>query len=341
MEQTELKKKLYVIVLQALMNFPVFSIAGNLVSGLPMSCNIKWLLLFFLALLAFLYNKYRGFSPLQKFFFFWFLTGIFMPLGFINAGGSRSDAIAYSFFALIVVTFLFEGICRNILVATIIAAFAGIHVFEHFYPEKIPVYDAASRYIDRVIQVSVVMILSFLIIRRFADAYLLINKKLFRYAHYDELTGLLNRRNFNSILEKQFDSNDDKGFLIMMDVDNFKLINDKNGHLFGDGVLKRLGTILMGNFNDGRNMISRWGGDEFVVVYFGKDEQLKNALNQVKKEFKAYIDQIEPLADISIGVATLEGCKTSTDILAKADEIMYRQKNTKKERKKSGKPGRL
>jgi len=312
------------------MIFSVLSIIGNLVIGIPISANIKWSFLFTLALGSFLYNKYRGFSNLMKFLFFFLLTGIVMPLMFIDAGGSKSFTIAYIFFTLIVVTFILDGHYRNIIIATIIIVYMGMYSYDYLFPEKIPVLDASSRFIDSLTQVPIVLFLSFLVVRRFADAYYQANEILVRHAHYDELTGLLNRRNFNDILQKQFDLGDHNGCLIMMDIDNFKLINDKKGHLAGDDSLKHLGRILIKYFDDGKNMISRWGGDEFIIIFFGEAEEIDTILEKIINDFKKYIDPIEPLVDISFGVAPLKGCKTPNDVLAKSDLIMYEKKRVKK-----------
>ncbi|ADY55882.1 diguanylate cyclase [Syntrophobotulus glycolicus DSM 8271] len=332
MKHSELKQQLYFIVLQAIIAISALSILGNFIIALPLNINLKWVFLFFAALINLLLEKQKGSSVLLRFLLCFFVISIFIPLGFIDSGGNRSESTAYIFFALIVVTYLFDRYYRYILIGTIITVFIGIRTYGHFYPEKIPVYDVNSSLIDCLIQVPTILILCFLVIKRFVDAYDLVNQKLYRYAHYDELTGLLNRRNFNDILQKKFDSGHDNGYLIMMDIDNFKIINDKKGHIVGDDVLKYLSDLLNKHFFNGKNMISRWGGDEFVIIYFGHMEELERILEEVKRMFKSYVDQIEPLSivDISVGVAALEGCKTSADIFAKSDQIMYEQKTAKK-----------
>lgn len=330
MNQTDLKQRLYIIVLKTMMIIPTLSIIGNLTIGLPLSVNIKWLFLFCIALLCFLYERYKGFSDLMKFLFFLFLTGIFMPLGFIDAGGSKSDTIAYIFFVLIIITYLLDGLYRNILIVIIIITFMGMHTYEYLFPEKIPSYDADHRFIDRLIQVPIILFLSFIVIRLFADAYDQVNQRLYRYAHYDELTGLLNRRNLNIMLQKQFDSGGNNAYLVLIDVDNFKLINDRKGHLVGDDVLKHLSSILNQCFDNGKNMISRWGGDEFVIIYFGDAIQLDISLEKVKKDFKTYVDPIESLVDLSLGITSLEECKTASDVFSVSDQLMYKQKSAKK-----------
>lgn len=330
MKQVDLKKQLLTIVLKAIMFFSITAIIVNLITRLPLGLNIKWLVLFVTALGCILYDRYRGLTHLMKFIYCLFLVAVVMPLGFIDAGGTKGDTIAYTFFALIMVTYLFDGSYRNTLIATIIFAFMGTHVYGYSFPEEIPVYNVESRFLDRLIQVPIIMLLSFLVVRRFADAYYQANKSLIQHAHYDELTGLLNRRNFNSILQRQLDSNNHNGYLIMMDVDNFKLINDQKGHLAGDDSLKYLSTLLRQYFDDGQNMISRWGGDEFIIIYFGDAGKLESILEKVKKDFRNYIKPIEPLVDISFGVAPLEGCQKPIDVLAKSDQIMYEKKKVNK-----------
>lgn len=331
MKQVDLKNRLYIIVLKVIMAISIITIIGNLVIHLPVTVNIKWVLLFCAALLNFLYNKYKGLSYVMKFFTFLILTGIVMPIFFIDSGGSKSDTIAYTFFTLILIIYIFDGYFRNILVATLIAAFIGMHIYEYYFPEQIPIYNVDCRFIDRLIQVPILLFLNFLVVRRFADAYDQANKKLAQYAHQDELTGLLNRRKLNDILQNKIDSNEQNGYLIMLDVDNFKLINDKKGHLIGDEVLKYLGNLLNRYFDNGENMISRWGGDEFILVYFGDIEHLDILIEKVKMDFKNYMDPIEPLVDISFGIARIEECQTLNDILAKSDQIMYEKKKLKKQ----------
>lgn len=330
MDQENLKQRLYIIMLKFLMLISIFSITGNLLLDMPFNMNIKWLFAFCLALSCYLYNRCRGSSYGAKFLFFLFMIIIFMPISFVNAGGSKSDIIAYIFIVLITLTYIFDGCYRNILIVALIASFIGMFLFDYLYPEKIPVYDEYSRLIDRLTQVPILMLTSFFIIRRFANAYDHLNKKLIRYANYDELTGLINRRKFNDLLQKQLDSGNSDSYLIMMDIDNFKMINDKKGHIAGDEALKYFARLLNRYFNDGQSIISRWGGDEFVILYFGDMEKLDTILEKAIKEFKNYIEPIEPLADISVGISSLAGFKTVNDVFSISDRTMYKEKSLKK-----------
>jgi diguanylate cyclase (GGDEF)-like protein len=144
------------------------------------------------------------------------------------------------------------------------------------------------------------------------------------------LTGLLSRWGFSELLSKGFHSIYRDGILLLIDIDNFKLINDHRGHKTGDEALKRFGEILQGYFSDKKNLLCRWGGDEFIVLFFDSEEKLDRLMEGVSRDFLDYINKIEPLVDISIGSVHIKNCRTVDDLLALADQFMYKQKKAKR-----------
>ena len=109
-------------------------------------------------------------------------------------------------------------------------------------------------------------------------------------ANYDELTGVYNRRAFNKWANKIFYSNKSM-FLMLMDADDFKIINDKYGHLEGDKALIQIAHILNRAINNTHKnySLARYGGDEFVIVgnIQNKDE-VAQLINQIEEEEKKY-----------------------------------------------------
>ena len=104
--------------------------------------------------------------------------------------------------------------------------------------------------------------------------YYLINKldqqeRLLRtYAQEDALTGLYNRRYFTEVAEKEIERAKRYSLpisMIMLDIDQFKSINDENGHLVGDAVLRSIGKQLQATFRTS-DITSRFGGDEFLIL---------------------------------------------------------------------------
>lgn len=115
------------------------------------------------------------------------------------------------------------------------------------------------------------------------------------YSEHDPLTGLLNRRELKERVNKILEANDIEGTFIIIDIDNFKRINDKYGHVKGDEILKKISKSLKSSFAE-IDSISRLGGDEFVVFTLGNIDE--NKISFMMDNFFQMIKNIE--ADIDI-----------------------------------------
>ena len=160
------------------------------------------------------------------------------------------------------------------------------------------------------------------------------NKILESLAYKDELTGLMNRRYFDKALEEEIhrasNRNSQLSFL-MMDLDNFKQINDQYGHEVGDEVLKHIGTILMENTPDDA-IPCRYGGEEFCIIY--PETQLTEALKSCERIRRfctaAPISEHRIFQTISGGLSCFPHTSSGAELVADADHCLY-------EAKKSGK----
>ncbi len=148
-------------------------------------------------------------------------------------------------------------------------------------------------------------------------------------AEYDHLTGLYTRNFFNEwILNRsKISKGNEKDVLIIMDIDNFKKINDNYGHIHGDEVLKFVGKTLIDTFRED-DILVRFGGDEFLII-------LKNIdLNNAEKVIKRFIDNLSlnnfphPLS-VSYGFSELD-YKNYLEIIKIADFKMLKMKNKNK-----------
>lgn len=154
-------------------------------------------------------------------------------------------------------------------------------------------------------------------------------------ANYDELTGVYNRRAFRKMANKIFYSNKSM-FLMLMDADDFKIINDKYGHLEGDKALIQIAYILNRAINNTHKnySLARYGGDEFVIVgnIRNKDEAAQ-LINQIEEEEKKYNKETNNKYNIklSIGYALQNDNHTSIeDLIKEADALMYAKKRKRK-----------
>lgn len=158
-----------------------------------------------------------------------------------------------------------------------------------------------------------------------------LNDHLKQQAMTDELSGLLNRREFMGRGRELFESNTtDRIHLLMMDLDHFKNINDTFGHMVGDQVIMAFGRILRNSFRE-EDVIGRLGGEEFAVLLadITSAEAYRKA-EDLRKKVSDY-DQREGDQDIrvtvSIGLAKNdEAIHSLDDLLSRADQAMYMSK---------------
>lgn len=149
----------------------------------------------------------------------------------------------------------------------------------------------------------------------------------------DELTRVANRRNIEERIRWSIESKQ-TFCVLMLDLNGFKQVNDKYGHLAGDDLLKQFAIELQTNTRSG-DLVGRWGGDEFVVVLAS---DMAGALTHVDRirhwVFGKYTLQAgkgndNPVihVDASIGIAEWKSGKSLQDIISEADANMYKDKH--------------
>ena len=156
-------------------------------------------------------------------------------------------------------------------------------------------------------------------------------QKMERISTVDTLTNLFNRRHFYTILEYELTRQQRTTLplcLAMIDVDNFKLVNDHYGHQTGDEVLRELARIYCANVLTGHT-VSRWGGDEFAVLF--PETDIDSALQTAERIRNAVEKAAESLCSstVSIGVIIAAEGTPLEKLLALADEAMYEAKKGK------------
>jgi len=148
----------------------------------------------------------------------------------------------------------------------------------------------------------------------------------------DPLTRLSNRRAFERHIETCV--GDGKPFcLLMIDLDGFKSVNDSFGHVAGDDLLKQFGSELRSQFTSGE-MVSRLGGDEFIVVIAGGIFEGNDKVDRIRKwvlgEYKLNTGDRAVKTDLqaSIGVAEWDGVESAMSLLARVDREVYKAKRS-------------
>ncbi|MBX7540393.1 GGDEF domain-containing protein [Qipengyuania sphaerica] len=150
-------------------------------------------------------------------------------------------------------------------------------------------------------------------------------------AFRDPLTGLLNRRAFFEFTRKAEGQRD--RHLLSLDLDNFKSINDRHGHVVGDKVLvhvsKAINHIVAG-LPEGDHCAVRLGGEEFAVVIDTPDtETARNATESLREQIAGIADRIgikETGTTCSIGLSSWTKDRTIDDVICRADDALYKAK---------------
>jgi diguanylate cyclase len=157
-------------------------------------------------------------------------------------------------------------------------------------------------------------------------------------ARTDILTGLKNRRAFNEDVSRLFAQRQRQGIyfsVIMLDVDQFKKLNDLHGHLSGDVVLQSVGEVLSTTLRE-MDIVCRFGGDEFAVICPGS--KLQEAAIAAERARQAVAKKSIPLkhsivqVTVSLGVAEVATAEIAESLIQRADEALYAAKQAGRNR---------
>jgi diguanylate cyclase (GGDEF)-like protein len=159
-----------------------------------------------------------------------------------------------------------------------------------------------------------------------------VNRRLKHLSELDGLTNLANRRYFDETLKNVWDicaHEKQPVSILMLDIDNFKRFNDTYGHMSGDDCLRTMAKLLMEAIDETKNLVGRYGGEEFVVLMENTDlKTAKKLAENIRASVEFLHNQNPPFPTISIGVSTgyphmgmLAG-----DLISSADAALYRAK---------------
>lgn len=155
-------------------------------------------------------------------------------------------------------------------------------------------------------------------------------KKLQHFSERDSLTGLYNMRKFEDLVNT-YQSYNRQSFIAMVDIDNFKRINDSFGHQVGDKIIKRVAEICLKHCNQDV-FISRYGGDEFILFIASENHQKTfQILDSIRQEIRkskdlANICENRFNLSLSIGFSALPGPVYLKQTIEQADMQLYSSK---------------
>lgn len=150
-------------------------------------------------------------------------------------------------------------------------------------------------------------------------------------ATLDPLTGIANRRAFEQQLERRITAGAQFS-LIMLDLNDFKGVNDRFGHVAGDSLLSQFADELRSQFR-ANDLVGRWGGDEFVVIVEGGLAEAEARAGRVRQwalgeyTLDAGARKVKTLVNAAIGVVEWDRVETGIQLLDRADQKLYNGKS--------------
>ncbi len=167
--------------------------------------------------------------------------------------------------------------------------------------------------------------------------------RIFDVKERDKLTRLLNRQTFDDQLMRILDCSrlsmihtgrisEGSHWLAVVDIDHFKRINDRFGHLYGDEVLLLLAQLMEGYFRQ-TDLLFRFGGEEFVVILVNTDrEGCQQALDRFRVEVSQFKFSTVGCVTVSIGCVELHSHELPTTLFDQADQALYAAKQNGRNR---------
>lgn len=269
-----------------------------------------------------------------------FITFLYIPFLYFQTAGYDGTALLFASLGIFMLGIVFTGRARMVIIALNILDYLICILVSHFYPALVvPHAGPAAKLIDLIVAFVLASVglalLTLYISRVFEDN----QKTLAELSVRDALTGVYNRRYLDDFLRKELESARQTGghfYVLMLDIDHFKKINDAYGHGFGDHVLMATAGAMERILRKG-DVVARYGGEEFVIVVFPNPElRGPEIAERIRQAVCALRFRRNVTVTVSIGMEKSRPDDSVESLLDRADQCMYQAKQEGRNRTVSG-----
>jgi len=323
-------------MLQFCLGISIINIVGNIYVGLDFIVNIKWLVLIPTSVVGLRHVENSKVRPWIQAVVYSLVIFFFIPSGWKTTGGHNYLTLGYVLLVAMSIGFLLKGKMRIFFAGMEFLVFIVLVHLQYNAPNFVSRVPKEMHVMDLMIQTPIIFFSVVYMATAFAEAWrderrrleiyseLLEeqNIKLYHISKTDELTGLYNRRYLFEKLESCVKLGKEST-IVMMDIDDFKYINDEYGHLKGDEVIVKVSQTIRETVGDA-GMVGRYGGDEFVIILKSKEDlHAKMLTEKIQNKVQNLQLGLSKSITVSGGIAHLDASKGLDNALSSADEIMY------------------
>lgn len=257
------------------------------------------------------------------------------PIMFLVLSGLDGGICNYFIMGLMLTAMLMKTKGKSILIITILIIDCIVMIYEAGGQNGFSLIGLKPDYYEKVVSYIIVGALIIIVSivtekehERQNRTIMNLNRELQHQSQLDPLTRIYNRRYLMEYLNKMIEQNNSEFVLAMIDIDNFKSINDQYGHLFGDEVLIKLSVFLKDEVGK-QGIVARFGGEEFTVVLnTGEISHLEECLKNAGRQLLTFSQKSYGInITFSGGIQKYENLQEITQLFHLADEKLYHAKH--------------
>lgn len=328
----EVNTKIFYILIVINFILSVILTVETILLGFAFHHNIKWLVMMSVSILCYwAYRKPENRTKVHHVFFI-MLTFILLPVGWLYSPLDSPFTIAYAFILAAAICFYFNGFHRVLYIIGLIGVCTTMMYVEFLSPDIFPVMSHNQRLTDIGVQMPLTLSVLTIMLTAFSNTLRNKNLQLEKLTKTDELTGLYNRRyiyNHLSTLQQHQKAHVQVG---VIDIDNFKAINDHYGHIAGDKAIQFIAETLL-NVSKKNGIVGRLGGDEFIIILDIDRADLEAFCHNLSQPILVPINHDESIeVTLSGGFSTLNPDVDIDEVITSADKKLYQSKQSGKSR---------